>query len=130
MKSLKAKVIEEEDEKIEYHPIEELKNDGISENDIKKLINGDIKLLNLQHILQKKPNTYKRLIRKKIDKIISIIQEKLQLNIKPCIMVIKERNKIIKIITGSKKLDQLLGGGLESILLFNLLSLGLNDIVC
>ena len=45
-------------------------------------------------------------------------------------MVIKERNKIIKIITGSKKLDQLLGGGLESILLFNLLSLGLNDIVC
>jgi hypothetical protein len=47
MKSLKAKVIEEEDEKIEYHPIEELQNDGISENDIKKLINGDIKLLNL-----------------------------------------------------------------------------------
>ena len=45
-------------------------------------------------------------------------------------MVIKERNKIIKIITGSNKLDQLLGGGLESILLFNLLSLGLNDIVC
>ena len=130
MKSLKAKVIEEEDEKIEYHPIEELQNDGISENDIKKLINGDIKLLNLQHILQKKPNTYKRLIRKKIDKIISIIQEKLQLNIKPCIMVIKERDKIIKIITGSNKLDQLLGGGLESILLFNLLSLGLNDIVC
>ena len=127
MKSLKAKVIEEEDEKIEYHPIEELQNDGISENDIKKLINGDIKLLNLQHILQKKPNTYKRLIRKKIDK---IIQEKLQLNIKPCIMVIKERDKIIKIITGSNKLDQLLGGGLESILLFNLLSLGLNDIVC
>ena len=130
MKSLKAKVIEEEDEIIEYHPIEELQNDGISENDIKKLINGDIKLLNLQHILQKKPNTYKRLIRKKIDKIISIIQEKLQLNIKPCIMVIKERDKIIKIITGSNKLDQLLGGGLESILLFNLLSLGLNDIVC
>ena len=130
MKSLKAKVIEEEDEIIEYHPIEELQNDGISENDIKKLINGDIKLLNLQYILQKKPNTYKRLIRKKIDKIISIIQEKLQLNIKPCIMVIKERDKIIKIITGSNKLDQLLGGGLESILLFNLLSLGLNDIVC
>jgi len=47
MKSLKAKVIEEEDEIIEYHPIEELQNDGISENDIKKLINGDIKLLNL-----------------------------------------------------------------------------------
>ena len=51
MKSLKAKVeereIEEEDEKIEYHPIEELQNDGISENDIKKLINGDIKILNL-----------------------------------------------------------------------------------
>jgi len=45
-------------------------------------------------------------------------------------MVIKERDKIIKIITGSNKLDQLLGGGLESILLFNLLSLGLNDIVC
>lgn len=45
-------------------------------------------------------------------------------------MVIKERDKIIKIITGSNKLDQLLGEGLESILLFNLLSLGLNDIVC
>jgi hypothetical protein len=45
-------------------------------------------------------------------------------------MVIQERDKIIKIITGSNKLDQLLGGGLESILLFNLLSLGLNDIVC
>ena len=37
----------------------------------------------------------------------------MQLNIKPCIMVIKERDKIIKIITGSNKLDQLLGGGLE-----------------
>jgi len=45
-------------------------------------------------------------------------------------MVIQERDKIIKIITGSNKLDQLLGGGLERILLFNLLSLGLNDIVC
>ena len=119
MESLKEKekAIEDEDrdENLEYHPIELLQDEGINSNDIKKLIeNGFQTLESISYTPKKNLICIKGLSENKIDKILNIIQKKLKLGIYPCTIAIKERSKIIRITSGSKELDKLLGGGFES----------------
>ena len=119
MESLEEKTLveeEEDNECIEYHPIETLEDSGINISDIKKLIEKGFKTLeSIAYTPKKNLFSIKGLSENKVDRIIEIANQKLKLGIRPCSVAIKERNKITKITSGPKELDTLLGGGFESI---------------
>ena len=50
----------------------------------------------------------------KVDKIIKAVFDFLKLGIQPCSIALEERKKLTRITSGSKELDNLLGGGFES----------------
>ena len=125
MQKRKNKVIEEEenqeqaeqieDNEQEYHPVEMLQDSGIANNDIKKLIEAGLySLESIAYTPKKNLTTIKGLSDLKIDKIIKAVSEILKLGIYPCAKALEERKKLTKITSGSKELDELLGGGFES----------------
>ena len=123
MQNRKNKAIEEEnqneeervEDEQEYHPIELLQEHGIANNDIKKLVEaGYNSLESISYSPKKNLVSIKGLSEVKVEKIIKAIFDILNLGIQPCSIALEERKKIIKITSGSKELDTLLGGGFES----------------
>ena len=50
----------------------------------------------------------------KVDKIIKVVEDMLKYQIQPSTIALEERKKLVRITSGSKELDNLLGGGFES----------------
>ena len=99
----------------EYHSIELLQESGINNNDIKKLIEAGFNSLeSLAYTPKKNLVIIKGLSDIKVDKIMKVVNEILNLGIRPCKVALEERKKITRITSGSKELDMLLGGGFES----------------
>ena len=125
MQKRKNKVVEEEEnqeeeaEKIEdeqeYHPIELLQDSGINNNDIKKLVEAGFNSLeSIAYTPKKNLVVIKGLSELKVEKIVKAVFDILKLGIQPCAIALEERKKIVRITSGSKELDTLLGGGFES----------------
>ena len=123
MQKKKNKVIEEEEDEVdqnqdnetEYHPIEILQDNGINNNDIKKLVEAGFNSLeSLAYTPKKNLVTIKGLSDIKVEKIMKVVYDILKLGIQPCAVALAERKKLIRITSGSKELDSLLGGGFES----------------
>ena len=115
----KEENVEEESERIEndqeYHPVELLQDNGIANNDIKKLIEAGFNSLeSIAYTPKKNLVIIKGLSEIKVEKIIKVVFDILKFGIQPCSIVLEERKRITKITSGSKELDTLLGGGFES----------------
>ena len=125
MQKHKKKQIEDDEEEevanqvqeneMEFHPIDMLQEGGINSSDIKKLIEaGYNSLESLFYNPKKNLVLIKGLSEAKIDKIIKIVEDMLKCGIKPSSYALEERKKLVRITSGSKELDTLLGGGFES----------------
>ena len=125
MQKHKKKQIEDDEEEevvnqvqenqIEFHPIDMLQEGGINSSDIKKLIEaGYNSLESLSYNPKKNLVLIKGLSEAKIDKIIKVVEDILKYGIKPSSVALEERRKLVRITSGSKELDTLLGGGFES----------------
>ena len=123
MQKRKSNSREEEDEEEmdenqnqqEFHPIDILQDHGISNADIKKLVEaGYNSLESIAYTPKKNILIIKGLSEVKVDKIIKAINDILKLGIQPCSKALEERKRITRITSGSKQLDDLLGGGFES----------------
>ena len=125
MQKRKNKVVEEEEnqeeeagkieDEQEYHPIELLQDSGINNNDIKKLVEAGFNSLeSIAYTPKKKLVVIKGLSELKVEKIVKAVFDILKLGIQPCAIALEERKKIVRITSGSKELDTLLGGGFES----------------
>ena len=125
MQKHKKKQIEDDEEEevvnqvqenqIEFHPIDMLQEGGINSSDIKKLIEaGYNSLESLSYNPKKNLVLIKGLSEAKIDKIIKVVEDILKYGIKPSSYALEERKKLVRITSGSKELDTLLGGGFES----------------
>ena len=92
-----------------------LQEGGINSSDIKKLIEaGYNSLESLSYNPKKNLVLIKGLSEAKIDKIIKVVEDILKYGIKPSSVALEERRKLVRITSGSKELDTLLGGGFES----------------
>ena len=99
----------------EYHPIDILQDHGINNGDIKKLIDaGYNSLESIAYTPKKNILVIKGLSDAKVEKIVKVIYDILKLGIQPCAKALEERKRITRITSGSKQLDDLLGGGFES----------------
>ncbi len=125
MQKHKKKQIEDDEEEevanqvqeneMEFHPIDMLQEGGINSSDIKKLIEaGYNSLESLSYNPKKNLVLIKGLSEAKIDKIIKVVEDILKYGIKPSSYALEERKKLVRITSGSKELDTLLGGGFES----------------
>lgn len=124
MQKNKKKVIQEDEEEevnqvqeneTEYHPVEILQEHGINNSDIKKLVEaGYHSLESIFYNPDKTLLAVKGLSEAKVDKIKNICDNILNYKIKPSTVALQERNKLLRITSGSKELDTLLGGGFES----------------
>ena len=125
MQKHKKKQIEDDEEEevvnqaqeseTEFHPIDMLQEGGINSSDIKKLIEaGYNSLESLSYNPKKNLVLIKGLSEAKIDKIIKVVEDILKYGIKPSSVALEERRKLVRITSGSKELDTLLGGGFES----------------
>ena len=123
MQKRKSNSREEEDEEEmdenqnqqEFHPIDILQDHGISNADIKKLVEaGYNSLESIAYTPKKTILIIKGLSEVKVDKIYKVIYDLLKLGIQPCAKALEERKRITRITSGSKQLDNLLGGGFES----------------
>ena len=99
----------------EYHPIDILQDYGISSADIKKLVDAGFNSLeSIAYTAKKNIAAIRGLTDQKVEKIDKAIFEILKLGIHPCSKALEERKRILRITSGSKQLDDLLGGGFES----------------
>ena len=128
MQKQKKKIIqedeEEEDQEIvnkveenttEFHPIEMLQEGGINSADIKKLVESGFNSLEaISYTPKKNLISIKGLSEVKVDKIIKAVYDILNYRIQPSSVALQERKKLVRITSGSKELDNLLGGGFES----------------
>ena len=125
MQKHKKKQIEDDEEEevvnqaqeseAEFHSIDMLQEGGINSSDIKKLIEaGYNSLESLSYNPKKNLVLIKGLSEAKIDKIIKVVEDILKYGIKPSSVALEERRKLVRITSGSKELDTLLGGGFES----------------
>ena len=124
MQKNKKKVIQEDEEEelnqvqeneTDYHPVEILQEHGINNSDIKKLVEaGYHSLESIFYNPDKTLLAVKGLSEAKVDKIKNICDNILNYKIKPSTVALQERNKLLRITSGSKELDTLLGGGFES----------------
>ena len=116
------KIIDDEDQKedaqeeeVEFHPIDLLKDHGINQNDIQKLIDsGFMSIESVFYSTKKNLCTIKGLSEIKVDKILNICNEILNTGFQPSNIFLEKRKRLVRITTGSKELDTLLGGGFES----------------
>lgn len=105
----------EEEEEVEFHPIDTLGDHGINKNDIAKLVeNGFLSVESVFYTTKKNLCAVKGLSEQKVDKILNICNEILSTGFQPSNVVLEKRKRLVKITSGSKELDNLLGGGFES----------------
>ena len=118
------KIVEDDDQKedeavqeeeVEFHLIEELKDHGINQADIQKLTDaGFMSIESVFYTTKKNLCAIKGLSEQKVDKILNICNEILATGFQPSNIFLEKRKKLVRITTGSKELDTLLGGGFES----------------
>jgi DNA repair protein RAD51 len=122
-KSKKEKVAtpvvnEEEHEVLELDgpmPIKELESHGISANDVKKLMDSGLNTIEAVMFIPKKNLvTIKGLSENKIDKILEAAAKLVNMGFQSASSYFEKRKDLVKLSTGSKALDDLLGGGLET----------------
>ena len=122
----KSKSKEEEEEVVEettevaevgdsFIPIQELENHGISATDVKKLIAGGFHTVQ-SLIMTPKKNIIqvKGISDQKCEKILDAATKLFPTGFSSAAAYQEVRKKVIKVSTGSKELDKLLGGGIES----------------
>ena len=106
---------EEEQEEIEFHQIDLLRDHGMNQNDIQKLIDaGFMSVEAVFYTTKKNLCQIKGLSEIKVDKILNICNEILSTGFQPSNIFLEKRKRLVRITTGSKELDNLLGGGFES----------------
>ena len=125
MKGKNKKVQEDDEEEeirnqpqenvVEFHPIDLLQEGGINAGDIKKLVEAGFNSLEaISYTCKKNLVIIKGLSEMKVDKIIKVVEDMLKYQIQPSTIALEERKKLVRITSGSKELDNLLGGGFKS----------------
>jgi DNA repair protein RAD51 len=111
---------EEEDSKMQVddepnHPIEQLIEQGINQNDINKLIDAGFNTVeSITYTTKKNLVLVKGLSDAKVDKILDACSKICHMGFEPSNIYLEKRKNLVYITTGSKELDKLLGGGIES----------------
>ena len=99
----------------EFHELDKLQEGGINSSDIQKLKDAGFNSLEaISYTAKKNLVLIKGLSEAKIDKIIKVVEDILNYKIQPSTVALEERKKLTRITSGSKELDNLLGGGFES----------------
>ena len=125
MQKHKKRVLQEDDEEEEanqaeesgpeFHELDKLQEGGINSSDIQKLKYAGFNSLEaISYTAKKNLVLIKGLSEAKIDKIIKVVEDILNYKIQPSTVALEERKKLTRITSGSKELDNLLGGGFES----------------
>ncbi len=105
---------QEEEEKI-FNPIESLLEQGINQNDINKLLDAGFNTVEaVTYSTKKTLVAIKGLSEMKVDKIIEACSKICHLGFEPSNIFLEKRMNLTYLTTGSKELDRLLGGGIES----------------
>lgn len=105
---------QEEEEKI-FNPIESLLEQGINQNDINKLLDAGFNTVEaVTYSTKKTLVAIKGLSEMKVDKIIEACSKICHLGFEPSSIFLEKRMNLTYLTTGSKELDRLLGGGIES----------------
>ena len=105
---------QEEEEKI-FNPIESLLEQGINQNDINKLLDAGFNSVEaVTYSTKKTLVAIKGLSEMKVDKIIEACSKICHLGFEPSNIFLEKRMNLTYLTTGSKELDRLLGGGIES----------------
>ncbi|KAL9648231.1 hypothetical protein ABK040_009235 [Willaertia magna] len=122
----KSKAVEEEEETVEtttaeeteessFIPIQELEQHGISATDVKKLVAGGFHTVqSLIMTPRKNIIAVKGISEAKCDKILEQAQKLVPTGFSTASEYAVKRQNIVRITTGSKELDKLLGGGIET----------------
>ncbi|KAG2378084.1 hypothetical protein C9374_008706 [Naegleria lovaniensis] len=98
-----------------FIPIQELENHGISATDVKKLVAGGFHTVQSLIMTPKKTIiNVKGISEQKCDKILEAAQKLFPSGFSTAAAYQEVRKKVTKVSTGSKELDKLLGGGIES----------------
>eukprot|EP01084_Bolivina_argentea_P304857 526579_1 len=106
-----------EDEKLSYMPIEDLENQKISHSDIKKLKENNYGTVgSVAYTPHRKLQQIKGISSAKVEKLHEAAYKLLgnEMCFKTATDFYKKRKDVLQITTGSKKLDELLGGGIET----------------
>ena len=125
MQKHKKRVLQEDDEEEEanqaeesgpeFHELDKLQEGGINSSDVQKLKDAGFNSLEaISYTAKKNLVLIKGLSEAKIDKIIKVVEDILNYKIQPSTVALEERKKLTRITSGSKELDNLLGGGFES----------------
>eukprot|EP01113_Clastostelium_recurvatum_P035363 TRINITY_DN4920_c0_g1_i2.p1 TRINITY_DN4920_c0_g1~~TRINITY_DN4920_c0_g1_i2.p1 ORF type:complete len:347 (+),score=123.17 TRINITY_DN4920_c0_g1_i2:44-1084(+) len=106
---------EEEDEHCGPMPIEKLEGNGITAVDIKKLRESGFHTVEaVGHEIKKNLLLIKGLSEAKVDKLLAEAHKLVPMGFTTATEMHKDRGDIIQITTGSKELDKLLDGGIET----------------
>ena len=98
----------------EFHPIDELQEHGISKNDVTKLSDAGFKSVEAVSYAPKKAlAAIKGFNDLKAEKLMAACAEMLDLGFKNSKVLLMERKRLVRISSGSKALDDILGGGFE-----------------
>ena len=103
-----------EDDKI-FNPVESLLEQGINQSDINKLKDAGFHTVeSITYATKKILVNIKGLSEAKVDKIVEACSRICHLGFEPSNIFLEKRMNLTYITTGSKELDRLLGGGIES----------------
>lgn len=105
----------QQDEDKVFNPIECLVEQGINQNDINKLIEAGFNTVeSVTYSTKKTLVAIKGLSEIKVDKIIDACSKICHLGFEPSNIFLQKRLNLTYLTTGSKELDKLLGGGIET----------------
>ena len=104
----------QQDEEKVFNPIECLLEQGINQNDINKLEAGFNTVESVTYSTKKTLVAIKGLSEIKVDKIIDACSKICHLGFEPSNIFLQKRMNLTYLTTGSKELDKLLGGGIET----------------
>ena len=105
----------QQDEEKVFNPIECLLEQGINRNDINKLIEAGFNTVeSVTYSTKKTLVAIKGLSEIKVDKIIDACSKICHLGFEPSNIFLQKRMNLTYLTTGSKELDKLLGGGIET----------------
>jgi DNA repair protein RAD51 len=108
----------EADEEMELEgptPVKSLEEQGINAGDIKKLEEAGFHTVEAVAFTPKKQlTTVKGLSENKVDKILDACQKIVSLGFQTATTFYEKRQSVVHLSTGSKSLDQLIGGGMET----------------
>lgn len=105
----------QQDEDKVFNPIECLVEQGINQNDINKLIEAGFNTVeSVTYSTKRTLVAIKGLSEIKVDKIIDACSKICHLGFEPSNIFLQKRMNLTYLTTGSKELDKLLGGGIET----------------